>query len=379
VRPIFSVDEARLRARRRLPRMVFDFVDGAAEDEVTMQANRGAFASIALRPRRLVDVSERDQSTTVLGTPIAMPVLLAPTGLSRLVSRHGEPAVARAAGANGTVYTLSTMASASLEEVAAAATGPLWFQLYPWNDEQLVKALVRRAQDLGYGALVVAVDTPLVGKRERDARNGFTIPPRFGPRTAVDIIRHPRWLRDGLAARSIGFANLGAAANTSVVSAAKFVNENLVNPSADIRYLDELRRLWRGPLVVKGLMTGEDARRAVDAGADAVVVSNHGGRQLDGEPATVTVLSEVISAVGREAEVYIDGGIRRGTDVLKCIALGARACFVGRPYLYGLAAGGEQGVGEILRILHAEIDAGLALLGRPRLSDVGIDAVRLPA
>jgi len=375
VRPPASVAELRAGARRRIPRPVFDFIEGGAEDEVTRRANLTDFAGIRFRPRALVDVSRRSQRTTVLGTEVASPVLLSPCGLARLAHADGELAAARAAARQGTVFTLSTAASYSLEEVADASSGPLWFQLYVWKDRSATAALVERARIAGYTALCFTIDVPLSGRRERDIRNGMTIPPRPAPRTFTSYARHPQWVRSALIGDPITFRNfVGQGAGDSAVALGTFVN-NQLNPSMDWSDLAWLRGLWDGPLIVKGVMTAEAARRAVDLGADAVVVSNHGGRQLDGLPSSVSALPGVVSAVGHDAEVYLDGGVRRGSDVVKALALGARACMIGRPWMYGLASDGEAGVDAALTLLSKEIDQVQALLGVPDTADLGPDVL----
>jgi L-lactate dehydrogenase (cytochrome) len=358
--------------------MIFDFIDGGAEDEVTLRANADAFRRLALRPRRLVDVSRTHQATTILGAPVSTPVLLSPTGLARLTARGGEVAVARAAGRKGTLFTLSTMASSTIEDVRAATDGPLWFQLYMWRDQELVDRLVDRVQTAGYDGLMVAVDVPVVGKRERDLRSGFTLPPRLRARTALDLLRHPRWMREVLAGRPVTFENIADAAPGQVVAVAQYVNQELSNPGATWEDLGRVRSRWSGPLVLKGVMTAEDTERAIDAGMQGIVVSNHGGRQLDGELGALEALPEVLEAARGRVEVYLEGGVRRGSDVVKALALGARACFVGRPYLYGLANGGSAGVEAVIATLMDEIDSTLALVGRPSID--GLDrSVLCPA
>lgn len=373
-----SLEDLRRAARRRLPKQVFDFVDGGAEDEVTLTANRSAFRRISFRPRHLVDVSRRDISTTVLGQRVALPVLLAPAGLAKLVHREGELAAARAAGDEGTVFALSTASSYSIEEVAAVATGPLWFQLYLWRDRDIVRSLVERAGRVGYQALMVTLDVPVVGRRDRDLRNGMSLPPRFTAASILDAARRPRWVADFLSGPRITFRNfidseLGA--GDSGIALMAYVNRELTNPAATWEEMKWLRDAWRGKLLVKGVLTAEDAELALANSVDGLVVSNHGGRQLDGAPATMQVLPQIMEAVGDRAEVLVDGGFRRGSDVVKAIALGARAAMVGRPWFFGLAAGGAHGVRQTLRLLGGEIDQTLALLGRPTIGDLDRSAI----
>jgi len=363
----FSVEELRRLAKRRLPAMVFDFIDGGADDEVTLRRNRSAFDDVTLEPQVLVDVATRDQSVTVLGRKLPTPLILGPAGLAGVAHPGGEAVAAGAAGERDLPFVLSTAGSASIEDVAAAATGPLWFQLYLWRDRAVTRALVERARAAGYEALCLTVDVPLSGQRERDLRHGFTIPPRVTARNAFDVVRHPGWARRVLGGPPITFGNFtDMSASTDVVSLGQIVNGQL-NPTATWDDLVWLRELWPGSFAVKGIMTAADARRAAEAGVDAVVVSNHGGRQLDGLPATVAALPAVAEAVGDRVEVLLDGGVRRGTDVLKALSLGAQACLIARPYLYGLAAGGPAGVLRAIDLLTAEIDRAMALLGLPGL------------
>lgn len=365
-----TIDEFRSAARKRLPRMVFDFVDGGAEDEQTVRTNREAFERLSLRPRRMVDVSAVDQSTTLLGQRVARPVVLGPTGLTRLINAAGEPAVARAAARAGAVYVVSTMSNASIEQIRAASTGELWFQVYLWREKGIVERLVERARQYDYRALVVGVDVPVVGTRERDVRNGLTIPPRARPRTVFNLLGHPRWLAQAARGGPITFGNVVDARPGRVDTIAKYVNDELTNPGAGWDEIARLRDTWAGPLLLKGISTAEDTAKALEVGVDGLVVSNHGGRQLDGEVAALQALPEVVDAAAGRLEVYLDGGVRRGSDVLKAFALGARACFVGRPYLFGLGARGEAGVDQVLEIFRTEVDRALALTGCPRLEEL---------
>ncbi len=375
-----TVEDLRRLARRRLPRAVFDFVEGGAGDEVTLERNRAAFRRVTFRPRVLVDVSKREQGTTVLGEPVATPVLVAPTGMAGLCWPRGEAVAARAAQDAGTIYTLSTHASCSIEAVAAHAPGPLWFQLYVWQNRELTRSFVERARAAGYRALVLTVDVPVVSRRERDLRNGFTIPPRVTVRNALDVLRRPGWMRRVLLGPRLTLANLVGApgAPRADIVTLGGVAQRQVDASVSWADLAWFRSLWSGPLVLKGVLSAEDARRAVAHGVDGLIVSNHGGRQLDGTPAALEVLPEVVAAVGGRAEVLMDGGVRRGADVVKALALGARAVLVGRPYLYGLAAGGAAGVRRVLELLKGEIDHALALVGVPRVGELDRSVVRWP-
>jgi isopentenyl diphosphate isomerase/L-lactate dehydrogenase-like FMN-dependent dehydrogenase len=374
-----NIDDLRRLARRRLPRAVYDFVEGGAGDELTVARNRAAFERLLFEPRVLVDVSKREQSTVVLGERVATPVILSPTGMAGLSWPKGEVAAARGAHDAGTIYTLSTHSSCSIEEVAAGAPGPLWFQLYVWQNRDLTRSFVERARAAGYRALLLTVDVQVISRRERDLRNGFTIPPRVTLRNVVDTLRRVGWVRRVLMGQPrLTLANLvGApgAPRTDIVTLAGVANRQ-VDPSIAWADLAWFRSLWSGPLLLKGVMTAADARKAAEHGADGLVVSNHGGRQLDGARATIEALPEIVDAVGNRMEVLLDGGVRRGADVVRALALGARAVMVGRPYLYGLASGGQAGVRRALEIFANEVDHVLALTGAPRITDLEPSLVR---
>jgi L-lactate dehydrogenase (cytochrome) len=377
---LITVEDYRRKARWRLPRAVFDYIDGAAEDEITLRRNRQALNRITFRPRALVDASKLDQSTTVLGQHISTPLVLAPTGLCGMAAPRGEIPSARAANAQGTIFTLSTMSAVTIEDTMREAPGPHWFQLYVWRDRELTKSLIDRAKAAGYKALLLTVDVQMLGQRERDLRNGATIPPRITLRNAIEAPLKLRWIWAMARVPRPEFVNVAGAVKHSsgaALALGEFVNSQF-DPSVDWDDLAWFRRQWSGPLAVKGIMSPEDAVRAVDAGVDAVIVSNHGGRQLDGVPATIEVLPEVVDAVNGRAEVLFDGGIRRGSDAVKAVALGARACLIGRAYLYGLGVEGQSGVERVVGILRKEIDRVLTLLGRPTLRDLDRSALRLP-
>jgi L-lactate dehydrogenase (cytochrome) len=375
---IVTIEDLRGRARRRLPRAVFDYIDGGAEDEVTLRANRRAFERVTFQPRALVDVGTTDLSATVLGQHVDLPVILAPAGLVGLFWRDGEVASARAAARFGTIFTLSTVSVASLEEVASAARGAtLWFQLYVFRDRELTRSLVERALAAGYQALCVTVDVQVSGARERDVRNGFTIPPRVTPRNVLDAMQHVGFLREVLTGPPITFRNVlpTVTTKTDAFSVAAYVNRQF-DPTLTWRDIAWLRSLWPRPLLLKGVMTVDDARLAVEHGADGIVVSNHGGRQLDSLPASIDVLPEIAEAVGSRLEVLLDSGIRRGTDIVKAMALGARACLIGRSYLYGLASAGQPGVELALSMLSKELERSLTLLGRSSVAELDRSVVR---
>lgn len=381
----YTIDDLRRLAQRKLPRVVYEYLEGGAEDEVTVRRNHEAFAEIGLEPEYLRDVAVRDISTTILGTEVSSPVILGPTGLQRLGHFEGELAVRRAASAMGSIYVAATASSYTIEEIASAAPGPspgpLWFQLYIWTSRDVMTRLVERVRAAGCSVLCLTIDVPVLGHRERDLRNGMTVPPRLGLSGAVDALRHPRWLNAITKGEDITFVNLRdvAGAQGDGLSLMEYMNTRLTNPGAMWSELEWLRSVWDGPIVVKGVTSVADAERAVDRGAEGIVVSNHGGRQLDGAPATIERLPRIVDAIGDRAEIFIDGGIRRGTDVLKALAIGARACFVGRPYWYGLAAAGEEGVRRALEIYNSELDRALALVGRRRLADLDRQVVRLPS
>jgi L-lactate dehydrogenase (cytochrome) len=374
-----NVDDLRRRARRRLPKVVFDFIDGGAQDERTLEANCADFAALELLPRVLVDVSQRSLRTTVLGREIALPILLAPTGLSGVTLPKAEIHAAKAAEAAGTIYCLSTTATSSIEEIRAAVAHPFWFQLYVMRDRGLTRSFVERAAAASCGALVVTVDVAVSGRRERDLRNGFTVPPRVTARNLLEVLARPRWLAGMLAGPRATFANFSAAelgAGSGILNLARFIAATQ-DASIAWRDLAWLRSFWPGPLVVKGVLTAADAKLAVEHGAAAVIVSNHGGRQLDGVPSSIRALPEVVDAVAGRIEVLLDGGVRRGTDVAKALALGARAVLVGRPFLYGLGALGPGGALRALEILREELDNCMALLGAPSIGALDRSFVRM--
>jgi L-lactate dehydrogenase (cytochrome) len=374
----YSVDDVRAVARRSVPKMVFDFVDGGAEDEFTMRGNRAAFDRWGLVPRPFVDVGERDQSVCLLGRRQTSPMILAPAGLAGLAWPYGEAAAAASAARNGVPFTVSSMASVSVEDVRARSEGELWIQLYLWRDRSATEDLVRRCAELGYTTLCLTVDVPLTGQRERDLRNGMTIPPRVGLRNAAGVLSRPGWaLRTAVA--GVTFANLEQGASSrDTMRLGSYVNSQL-NPTVTWSDLAWLRSIWAGQLVVKGVLDPRAIDPMCDAGVDGVVVSNHGGRQLDGAVPAAMALPPIVGAVNRRMIVILDGGVRRGADVVKAVALGADACMFGRPYVFGLAAGGESGVDRVLELLRAEIDRTLALLGVASMADVAAEGRSLLA
>jgi L-lactate dehydrogenase (cytochrome) len=378
---IVNIEDLRRAARKRLPRVVFDYIDGGAEAEITLRENCQAFERVTFRPRSAEDTPVCDLRTTVLGTSIAVPFILAPVGSSRMFYPRGEEVAARAAGEARTIYTLSTLSGCRLEDVKRATTGPAWYQLYLVGGHEIAKASIARVRAAGFSALVVTIDTPVAGLRERDVRNGSKelVDRRFWPMLPFihQFLLRPRWLAgflgDGgmmkfpnvvLADGPMLYADVGAALAQSVVT------------WRDLRWI---RDCWNGHIVVKGVHTADDARCAIDAGADAVVVSNHGGRQLDGVAATLRVLPEVVAAVNDRIEVLLDGGIRRGGDIVKALCLGARAVLIGRAYAYGLGAAGGTGVARAIEILQTDIVRTMKLLGCASVRDLNGSYVDVPA
>ncbi|WP_406690814.1 alpha-hydroxy acid oxidase [Saccharopolyspora sp. ID03-671] len=375
LRRAVTIDDLRDAARRRVPRGVFEFVDGGAESELTLRRAREAFDRLEFRPRALSGASTVDTSTTLFGRASASPLVLAPTGFCRLSHHEGERAVARAAASAGIPFALTTMGTVSIEDVAAVggAGADRWFQVYVMRDRDLTTELVHRAKAAGYSALVVTVDTPVTGQRRRDVRNGFSVPPELTPRTLFDIGRHPSWWANLLTTEPLVFATIPAG---EPKAHAQFI-DNAFDPSVSFDDLEVLREAWDGPLIVKGVQTVTDARKAAEQGADAIVLSAHGGRQLDRCPVPLEVLPEVVAALGDRLDVLIDSGVRTGADVAAAVALGAKACLVGRPYLYGLMAGGEAGVDKAIGIFTDELRRTLHLLGAPSLDALDPSMVRL--
>ncbi|MFZ1286107.1 MAG: alpha-hydroxy acid oxidase [Candidatus Phosphoribacter sp.] len=370
-----TVADLRALAGRRVPRAVFDYVDGAAETESSYRRARDAFAQLEFRPQVLRDVGAVSTQTTILGRTSAVPFAFAPTGFTRLMHHEGEAAVARVAQRHGIPYAVSTLGTSTPEAVRAAAPDArLWFQLYVWRDRGAAEALMARANESGYEALVLTVDVPVAGARLRDVRNGLSVPPALTLRTVADIARHPRWWVDVLTHEPVDFAALAGWDGT--------IGEKLdalFDPTMTLADLAWVRENWRGPLVVKGIQTVEDARAVTDAGADAIVLSSHGGRQLDRAPVPLRVLPAVREALGPGAEIIVDTGILSGGDVVAALALGASSTLVGRAYLFGLMAGGEAGVERAVTLLAAETRRTMALLGAASVTDLAPRHVGLSA
>ena len=369
-----TIPDLRRIALRRTPRSVFDYTDGAAESEISLRRARRLFAELELRPSILQNVSEIDLGTSILGGRSELPFAFAPTGFTRMMNHEGESAVVKVAEQIGIPYALSTMGTTSIEDVAAAAPNARkWFQLYVWKDREAGEDLVKRSAAAGYEALMLTVDVPVAGARLRDVRNGFTIPPTLTAKTVFDASLHPAWWANLLTTRPLTFASLSSWDGTVAD-----LLDQLFDPTMTIDDLNWLRSIWSGPLIVKGIQTVDDARRVVDAGADAIVLSNHGGRQLDRAPTPLRILPDVRTAIGTDAEIYLDTGILSGADIVAAVALGADACLVGRAYLYGLMAGGQRGVARAAEILTKEIRRTMALLGVSRVADLNPSHVRLP-
>jgi L-lactate dehydrogenase (cytochrome) len=379
---VASVDDLRRIARRRLPRGVFDYIDGGAEDEHSLANNSAAFARIEFRPRVLREVGEVDPSTTLLGKPVPFPLALAPTGYTRVADPQGELAVARAAERAGLPYSLSTMATRSIEDVAAVSNGRKWFQVYTFRDRGLVKDMIGRAADAGYEAIMPTVDLAVLGHRDRDVRRGFTMPPKLGLGTLLDGAIHPGWTWAFARSEPIKFANVAhhgvrGGSGSAPASMAAYADMKF-DPNLSWRDIEWMRSIWDGPMIIKGIQCVADAVLAAELGVDAVALSNHGGRQLDTAPAPIDLVAPVVDAVGDRLEVICDGGVRRGSDIVKAIALGARACMIGRAYLYALGAAGELGVDHVLRMLNADVRRTMALIGARTLADITPEMVAVP-
>jgi len=373
-----NIRDLRRMAQRKLPWPIFNYLDGGADDELTLARNTDAFDEYELLPTQLSDVSRIDMKTKVLGQEIDWPVILSPTGASRLFHHESEPAVARAAAQFGTIYSLSTLGTTTIEDVASLTDGPKMYQVYVFKDRGITRDFVARCKESGFDALCLTVDTVLAGNRERDLVTGFGVPPRLNLRSIASYLRHLPWTARALLRPGFEMVNV-----TSSSDAAREISEGVMayvnsqfDRSLNWRDLEWLANEWGGPLAVKGIQTVADARKAADAGASAVMLSNHGGRQLESAPAPVDCIAEVADALGDRLEIICDGGVRRGNHVVKALALGATACSIGRGYLFGLAAGGQRGVERALEILRSETERTLALMGCNRLDKLGRDYVR---
>jgi isopentenyl diphosphate isomerase/L-lactate dehydrogenase-like FMN-dependent dehydrogenase len=376
-----NIEDIRRAAKWNMPKAMFDFVDGGANAEWTQRRNSSEFEKIMFDPRVLVDVSERDQSTTVFGQKIQTPIFIAPTGLTSIAWPNAELLAARAAQRAGAGFALSTYASNSLEEIQQVGISPRWFQLYVSRDRKKTDELIDRAQAAGFTGMALTVDTQVPSMRERNVRNGYQAPPRITFSNVVDVAWRVGWLKRFLKGPRPAYRNISGDA---ALTPKQFVELGYqlareIDPSVDWDDVTHFRERWKGPFLLKGVASTKDIQIALDHGINGFIVSNHGGRQLDYAPSSIEVLPEIVDYCGDKAEVYLDSGVRRGSDIVKAVALGAKAVLIGRPYVYGLGAAGEDGVDHVFRILTDEIDRCLALIGVPRLADVSRENLRMPA
>ena len=372
-----SIEDLRKMARRRLPGGVFDYIDGGAEDEVAMDRNTRCFRDMEFVPRVLRDMGNVDTTGTILGREVPFPLILAPTGFTRVAHPLGELAVARAAARAGLPYSLSTMGTRSVEEVAAVSNGSKWFQVYVWRDKGLLKDMILRAREAGFDVLCITVDAAMLGRRERDVRRGFTLPPKMGIDILFEGMIRPSWSLRFAFSEPISFANVAGNTNidgSTAVDLAAFMNEQF-DPTLSWEDVEWMRSLWEGPVLVKGVQSVADAVIARDRGLDGIVLSNHGGRQLDSAPSIIELVQPVAEAVGGDLDIVCDGGVRRGSDIVKALALGATSCMIGRPYLYGLAAAGEEGVDWVIEHLRTGMKRDMALCGAASVSELTPDLI----
>ena len=368
---ITNIEDLRQLARKRVPRMFYDYADAGSWTESTYRANEADFQAIKLRQRVAVNLENRSTAAKMVGQPVAMPVALAPTGMTGMQHADGEILAARAAERFGVPFTLSTMSICSMEDVAAHTTKPFWFQLYVMRDRDFVERLIERARAAKCSALMLTLDLQILGQRHKDIRNGLSAPPRLTLRNIANMMSKPRWCRGMLGTKRRVFGNIvGHAKGVNTMGdLAHWSNEQL-DPSLNWGDVEWIKKRWGGPLILKGIQDVEDARLAVDTGADALIVSNHGGRQLDGAESSIRALPAVVDAVGSRIEVHMDGGIRSGQDVIKATALGAKGTYIGRAFLYGLGAMGEAGVTKCLELIHRELDLTMAFCGRTKITEV---------
>ena len=366
-----SIEDLRLRARRNVPKMFFDYAEAGSYNQETLRANRADFEKIKLRQRILVNVDRRDTSTEILGEKASLPLALGPIGLGGMMHGDGEILACRAAQAAGIPYTLSTMSINSIEDVAGAVDKPFWFQLYVMRDRGFVRELIQRAAAAKCSALMLTVDLQVLGQRHADVRNGLTVPPEIKLKNVIDVMTKPAWALSVAKAKSKTFGNLaGHVKGMENINSLAAWTANQFDPTLSWKDVEWIKSLWPGKLILKGILDVDDAKIAVTTGADAISVSNHGGRQLDGAPSSISMLPRIASAVGSDLEVLFDGGVRTGADLMRALALGARACLVGRSYVYGLGAGGQAGVAKAIDILAKELSVTMALTGVGRVSDI---------
>lgn len=370
---VLNIEDLRKIARKKLPKPLFNYIDGGADDESNVHGNARAFDAVKLVPEYLVDVTNIDLSTKLLGQEISMPLFLGPTGMTRLFHHDGETAVSKAAADAGTYYSLSTVGATSIEDVAAVCDGPKCFQIYVMKDRGLTREFIQRCKDAKYESLMLTVDIPVAGYRERELRYGFTLPPKLNLAGIIGFAARPGWVYRALTHPKAELANVvhkipeGSSKSTSLM---EYI-ANQFDPAVTWADLEWMIAEWGGPFAIKGILSPADARKAVDAGVSAISVSNHGGRQLDGALSAFEALGPIVDEVGGECEIICDGGIRRGTHVLKALARGATACSIGRPYLFGLAAGGQAGVAKALELLRAEIERDMGLIGCRNIGEIG--------
>jgi L-lactate dehydrogenase (cytochrome) len=369
---VTCIEDLRQHARRKVPKMFFDYVEAGSYAQETLRANRADLERIKLRQRVLVDVSRRNLSASIIGETVPLPLALAPIGLAGMQHQDGEIAACRAAQAAGIPFTLSTMSVSSIEDVAAAVDKPFWFQLYVMKDRGFARSLIERAAAAKCSALMLTIDLQVLGQRHCDVRNGLAVPPEIKVRNVLDIMSKPRWAFGMLRAKRRTFGNLAgyARSGTDVKSLSSWIATQF-DPTLSWKDVEWIRSLWPGKLILKGVLDVDDARLAAKTGASALVVSNHGGRQLDGAPSSISVLPKIVDAVGGEIEVMFDGGIRSGQDIMRALALGARSCLIGRAYIYGLGAMGERGVARAIQFLRKELDVTMALCGVNNVSEIG--------
>jgi L-lactate dehydrogenase (cytochrome)/(S)-mandelate dehydrogenase len=378
-RRAYSIEAMRALARAKLPRPVFDFADGGAEDEYTLRRNEAAFGECVLVPRPLNGAAQRDLSVTLFGQRLSMPIVIGPTGLAGLFWPDGERCAARAAKAAGVAFCLSHGSVCTLEQLSATGVAPRWMQVFVYRDRGFTRELAQRAAEAGYDVLVLTTDNQLLGNRERDIRNGFSIPPRFGLSGLAGMALKAEWLwrmRNDI--KRVTFGNYMRPGESTDLKALAGRMASLLDPSMNWRDVEDLRKFWTRPLILKGVLHPDEARMAVERGVDGIIVSNHGGRQLDGAPATLDALPGIVEAVGGRIPVLIDGGIRRGSDVVKALALGAAACLIGRPQLWGLSVAGEAGVAHVLSIYRTEIDRAMGLCGVTGIAGITRDLLLQP-
>ncbi|WP_210276171.1 alpha-hydroxy acid oxidase [Bartonella sp. HY038] len=379
MRQLLDIADLKKAAKRRVPKMFFDYADSGAWTESTYRANENDFKQIKLRQKVLVDMTGRSLQSEMIGQKVAMPVALAPTGLCGMQHADGEILAAQAAEEFGVPFTLSTMSICSIEDVRSSTTKPFWFQLYVMRDRDFVTNLIDRAKAANCSALVLTLDLQILGQRHKDLRNGLSAPPRFTPKHIMQMAMRPKWCFDMLKTQRRTFRNIdGHAKGVSDLSSLSAWTAEQFDPKLNWQDVEWIKNKWGGPLILKGILDADDAHKAAESGADALIVSNHGGRQLDGASSTISILPEIINAVGSKIEVHLDGGIRSGQDVLKALALGAKGTYIGRPFLYGLGANGKQGVRQVLDIIAKELDITMALCGKQKVTDLDESVIYKP-